>query len=350
MGGREGAWAGAATFQQEGSDRQTHLGGRGRWRKGEGCAIRPFMKKAFLAPLALLAIPAAQAQEAAETPPTPSEVIEAASAEDWRPIAPENLLVMTLGDGSQVFLELAPDFAPVHVENIRRLARAHWYDGISVNRVQDNYVVQWGDPAEEEADRKPLPEGIVEQPPAEYDFTLENEQFDRFGPVGDGGWYTVGSGYLDGWPVGADGGDAAWQTASLVHCYGMVGVGRGDNPDTGTGAELYTVIGHAPRHLDRNIALVGRIVEGIEHLSSLPRGTGALGFYEDPAQRAPIASVRLVSELPEGERPQFEVMRTDTDTFRSYVHARANRTGWFIRPAGAVDVCNVNLPIRRVAE
>jgi peptidylprolyl isomerase len=138
-------------------------------------------------------------------------------------------------------------------------------------------------------------------------------------------------------------GSLAW----LVHCYGMVGVGRGDNPDTGTGAELYTVIGHAPRHLDRNIALAGRIVEGIENLSSLPRGTGPLGFYETEEERTPIASVRLASELPEAERPRFEVMRTDTETFRRYVNARANRSGWFIRPAGAVDVCNVNLPIRR---
>ena len=309
------------------------------------------MKKALLAPFALLAIPAAQAQQAAETPPTPGEVVAAASAEDWRPIAPENLLVMTLGDGSQVFLELAPDFAPVHVENIRRLARAHWYDGISVNRVQDNYVVQWGDPAEEEADRKPLPESIVDQPPAEYE--LEPFALSALEIISQSG-YATGDGYVDGWPVGMtilvrpQRSPPQAHAASLVHCYGMVGVGRGDNPDTGAGAELYTVIGHAPRHLDRNIALVGRIVEGIEHLSSLPRGTGPLGFYEDPAQRVPIASVRLASELPEGERPQFEVMRTDTETFRNYVTARANRTGWFVRPAGAVDVCNVNLPIRRV--
>ncbi|MCA1749348.1 MAG: peptidylprolyl isomerase [Sphingomonadales bacterium] len=315
------------------------------------------MKKVVLAPLALLAIAAAQAQEPAATPPTPAEVIEAASAEDWRPIAPETLLVMTLGDGAQVFLELASDFAPVHVENIRKLARAHWYDGISVNRVQDNYVVQWGDPAEEEADRKPLPEGIVAQPPAEYSFAFpQNPSLSVRQGISPTS-YAAADLYIDGWPVGGgalrisdrDVGVAIEPTASLVHCYGMVGVGRGDNPDTGTGAELYTVIGHAPRHLDRNIALVGRIVEGIEHLSSLPRGTGPLGFYEDPAQRVPIESVRLASELPEGERPQFEVMRTDTETFRRYVMARANRTGWFVRPAGAVDVCNVNLPIRRAA-
>ncbi len=310
---------------------------------------------ALAAPLLLAAQPpeaAAPAQLHAETPPTPAEVIEAATQQDWRPIAPQNLLVMTLADGGQVFIELAPDFAPVHVENIRRLARAHWFDGIAVVRVQDNYVVQWGDPAEEEADRKPLPEGIVEQPPAEYalvttageegDIVLWHPRDYLFDAYAD--W----TAYEEGWPTSYDIADETRTLVrSLVHCYGMVGVGRGDNPDTGTGAELYTVIGHAPRHLDRNIALVGRVVEGIEHLSSLPRGTGPLGFYEDPAQRAGIAAVRLASELPEGERPAFEAMRTDTLTFRNYVEARANRGGWFIRPARAVDVCNVNLPIRR---
>ncbi len=79
----------------------------------------------------------------------------------------------------------------------------------------------------------------------------------------------------------------------------MVGVGRNVSPDTGTGAELYTVIGHAPRQLDRNIALVGRIIEGMENLSSLPRGKGELGFYADDEadKRVPILSVRLGNEI-----------------------------------------------------
>ncbi|GAA3255116.1 hypothetical protein GCM10020258_13330 [Sphingomonas yabuuchiae] len=42
----------------------------------------------------------------------------------------------------------------------------------------------------------------------------------------------------------------------------------------GVGAELYTIIGHSPRGLDRNIAVVGRVVDGMDALSTLPRGTG----------------------------------------------------------------------------
>ena len=134
-----------------------------------------------------------------------------------------------------------------------------------------------------------------------------------------------------------------------VHCYGMVGVGRNLSPDTGTGAELYTVIGHAPRHLDRNIALVGRVIEGMEHLSSLPRGTEALGFYATPEERTGIASIRLASELPAAEQPRFEYLSTESASFTRYADARANRRDpFFITPAGGADICNIPVPVRRV--
>ena len=133
-----------------------------------------------------------------------------------------------------------------------------------------------------------------------------------------------------------------------VHCYGTVGVGRGLSPDAGTGAELYTVIGHAPRHLDRNIAVVGRVIEGIEHLSTLPRGTEALGFYATPAERTPIAAIRLASELPAAEQPRFEFLSTESLAFADYTNARANRQDeFFIAPAGGADVCNIPVPVRR---
>ena len=134
-----------------------------------------------------------------------------------------------------------------------------------------------------------------------------------------------------------------------VHCYGMVGVGRNLSPDTGTGAELYTVIGHAPRHLDRNIALVGRVIEGIEHLSSLPRGTGALGFYETAEERTKITAIRLVSEMEVDPVPAYEYLSTESASFAKYADARANRRDpFFIKPAGGADICNIPVPVRRV--
>lgn len=134
-----------------------------------------------------------------------------------------------------------------------------------------------------------------------------------------------------------------------VHCYGMVGVGRDLSPNTGSGAELYVVIGHAPRHLDRNIALVGRVIEGIEHLSALPRGKGALGFYDlkQGDERTGIVSIRLGGEV--ADLPAYEYLSTESGSFSAYANARANRRdAFFIRPAGGADVCNVPVPVRRV--
>jgi peptidylprolyl isomerase len=83
-------------------------------------------------------------------------------------------------------------------------------------------------------------------------------------------------------------------------------------------------------------------------MSALPRGTEALGFYKEPSQHVPIASVRLASQLPEAERPQFQHMSTASADFGNYVRARANRRDdFFIRPAGGVDVCNAPVPVRR---
>jgi peptidylprolyl isomerase len=133
----------------------------------------------------------------------------------------------------------------------------------------------------------------------------------------------------------------------LAHCYAMVGAGRGNEIDSGTGAELYVVTGHAPRQLDRNIALVGRVIQGMELLSVLPRGTGPLGFYEQPAQRVPIVSVRIAADVPAAERAGLELMRTDTASFAALVEARRNRQDdWYKVPAGHIDLCNVPIPVR----
>ncbi len=144
------------------------------------------------------------------------------------------------------------------------------------------------------------------------------------------------------WPVAGEAG-RLW----LTHCYAMVGVGRDMPPDTGSGEELYAVNGQAPRQLDRNIALVGRVVDGMAFLSGLPRGSGALGFYTDPAQRLPIRSVRIAADLPAPQRPLVEVLDPASPAFAAMLAARANRRDpFFVRPAGATDLCNVPVPFR----
>jgi len=309
-----------------------------------------------LAALLGLALPV-QAQEETDAP-SPNQIVDEAPREEWVTIPPENLLVMTLApavDGSarKVVIQLMPaPFSQGWVANIRTLARAGWYDGITINRVQDNYVVQWGDPNYDNPEAKgavtPLPEGLRIMNEIDYISDEIGQALAMEDVAIDEDPYADTTFFHQGWPVGGDT-DGAWP----VHCYGMVGVGRGYSPDTGSGAELYTVIGHAPRHLDRNIALVGRIVEGMEHLSSLPRGSGALGFYtaEEADKRTPILTVRVASDLPESERPAFEYLSTGSDAFARYADARANRRDpFFIEPAGGADICNIPVPVRRVVD
>ncbi len=282
---------------------------------------------------------AAAALMSAAAPPAaraPSEIVAAAPANAWRAVSPEDLLVMELANGARVAIELAPRFAPVHVANIRALVRGRWFDGDAIVRVQDDYVVQWGgaDPA------RTTPVGIVRPAPAEYERPVAGL---AIAPLASRDAYAVRVGFADGWPVASDGA-RAW----LPHCYGMVGVGRDMPPDTGDGSELYAVIGHAPRHLDRNITVAGRVLEGMPALASLPRGTAALGFYANPTQRLAIRRAWIASNMDAASRPRFEVMRTDMPSFSDYADARANRRdAFFIRPAGGADLCNVPVPTRR---
>jgi peptidylprolyl isomerase len=287
-----------------------------------------------IAALALLPLIAAAPPPAKKL--TPTDIVAQMGDEAWRTIPPEDLLVMTLEGGARVVIQLAPDFAPVHVANIRKMATAGYWQGSTVYRVQDNYVSQWG---LGEAER-PLPDGVVKVPPHEY---WRPAQGMNFLAIKANDPYSKQAGFSGGWPVATykDG------TASQTHCYGAVGVARDLAPDTGSGSELYTIIGHAPRQLDRNIAIVGRVIEGIENLSSLPRGTEKMGFYAKGQVAKPIQSVQLASAMPADARPSFQYLDNMTVGFAHYVLVRMNRDDDFYRvPAGGADICNIPVPIR----
>jgi peptidylprolyl isomerase len=264
------------------------------------------------------------------------EVLAASSPADWRPLDPENTLYVEL-PGGRVVIELAPAFAPLHVANIKTLTRAGYFNGLSVIREQDNYVAQWGDPD----NRHPLPPGIGKVAP-EFDSAFPAHM--AFTRLPDGDVYAPEVGFSDGFPVARS---AALHKVWLAHCYGMVGVGRDLDAESGSGAEMYVVIGHAPRHLDRNVALVGRVLKGVELLSALPRGSAEMGFYTKAEKPLPIKSIRVAADVPPAERSNLEVIRTDTPTFTALVESRRNRPEEFFKvAAGSIDLCNVPVPVR----
>lgn len=300
--------------------------------------LAAFMLLRTVASACLLALVLPAAANAAYR--SPQQILDASPASAWRVLDPERTLYLEL-DGGRVIIELAPQFAPAHVGNIRTLAHERFWDGLSIYRSQDNFVVQFGDPdGETPAKAKSLGSAKTHLP-AEFERPSQGLDFQRL-PDSDG--WAAQVGFVDGFPVGRD---SASGKTWLAHCYGTLGAGRNNDEDSSIGAELYVVTGQSPRQLDRNITVVGRVVKGMELLSVIPRGPDPMGFYEDPAQRSPIRAIRLASEVPMPERTPLQLLRTDSQTFRDVAEARRNRKDDFYkRPAGHIDLCNVPLPVR----
>ncbi|HEX8956004.1 MAG TPA: peptidylprolyl isomerase [Burkholderiaceae bacterium] len=288
---------------------------------------------------ASLAAYAADSSKPLPKRPTVSDVIKASKPADWRELDPQNTIYVELPAG-RIVIELAPMYAPNTVANIKALVREHYFDGLAVMRAQDNYVAQWGDPTEKKQFK------AEKKVKAEFDVAIAKDM--PFTELPDADTYAPLTGYSNGLPAARD--PQAGRTW-LTHCYGMVGVGRDNDPDSGAGTDLYVVIGHAPRALDRNVTLVGRVMQGIELLSTLPRGTGQLGFYEKREQMVPIKTIRLAADVPETERSHLEILRTDTPTFEAVINAARFRGGdWFKNSPDHVEVCNVMVPVRKKDE
>jgi peptidylprolyl isomerase len=286
----------------------------------------------MLSPLPALAADAPAKYRSAQ------EILAASPDSDWHAPAADNLLYMDL-DGGRVIIELAPGFAPEHAGNIRTLAREGFWNGTSIYRSQDNFVVQFGDAdADDPARARPLGSARTHLP-AEFQRPARGLAFTAL-PDRDG--WAAKTGFVGDFAVASDG-EHSW----LAHCYGAVGAGRNNDEDSSIGAELYVVTGQSPRQLDRNITLVGRVLKGMELLSTIKRGPEPMGFYEDTAQRTPIRSIRLASAVPAAERTPLRVLRTDSRTFADMVEARRNRRDDFYkRAAGHIDLCNIPLPVR----
>lgn len=257
-----------------------------------------------------------------------------AAADRWRTVDPNNLLVIQLPQG-RVLIELAEDFAPRTLANFRRLIRSDYFAKAAINRVDHYYVAQWAaiDPQENAYAAKPIA--------PEFTVPIAGR---HIRPLPDGDVYAPAVGFYRSWPVAFDPiGGQMW----LPHCYGMVGVGRNNDPTSGNGRAPYIVISTPPRELDRNVTLVGRVLEGMELIGALKRGAGPMGSIAAANDRTPILAIKVARDLPRNARPHVEVLDTDSDAFdRALDRQRSPESAWFVEGSAKIDICRVTIHVR----
>lgn len=256
----------------------------------------------------------------------------AAAAEDeWRVTDPDNTVVMTLDTGV-VIIELNPAFAPATVAQFKRLLTEEFYDGLGFYRVIDGFVAQGGDASDiGEQSAEPMIE-------AEFERRWSDDL--RFTPVQNPDLYAPETGFIDGFAVGRDSeSNKVW----LTHCPGTVAMARGNEPNSSL-TDFYIVTGQAPRYLDRNLTIFGRVVFGMEYVQSIKRGPAAKGgIIEDATDQSIMRTVRLAADIPVAERPQVLVRNSSSTAFAAMLEARRHRVAEFFhhKPPPVLDVCQV---------
>jgi len=245
---------------------------------------------------------------------------------------PGNTVVLQLDDGP-IVIELNPRFAPATSAQFKRLVRDGFYDGLSFYRVIDGFVAQAGDGSD-------MAEDPNAEPSIKAEFDLDGSDDLPFVVVQAPDLFAPETGFVDGFPAARDlDADKIW----LTHCPGAVGMARNDDPDSGS-TDFYIVIGQAPRYLDRNITVFGRVVFGMDVAQRILRGPPEEGgMIDDATESTLIRSAQLMSDLPADERLTVAVADTSSQEFESMLDGRRQRTAeWFIStPPAALDVCQV---------
>lgn len=251
----------------------------------------------------------------------------------WRQVDAENLVFVELLDGRFV-MELNPRFAPKTVEQFRQLVLSRFYDGLSFYRVIDGFVAQGGDGSDLGA-LSDIPE--IE---AEFEIDWNDEEEIPFISAQEPDLFADETGFIDAFPVARD---LKKNQLWLSHCPGMVAMARNDDINSSR-TDFYIVIGQAPRYLDRNMNVFGRVIDGMEVVQRIHRGPqNANGIISIDTDRSRIRSMRLGSELPEDEQLKALVMASDSKPFRKMLDDRRKRKQKFFhnQPPPVLDICQI---------
>ncbi|VAV96094.1 Peptidyl-prolyl cis-trans isomerase [hydrothermal vent metagenome] len=280
---------------------------------------------------AMVGATAANAMDDPVEPLTPARIIETAPESVWRKVDPENTVYMDLPAGL-VIIELRPDVAPGHVKQIKTLVRNGFYNGLSFHRVIEGFMAQGGDPLGTGAGGSDLPDLKAE-------FSRDTSDTDEFVEIGRDR-IAPRVGFIDGMPFGAQPEALrAFKTDRHVdlwplHCPGVMSMARTGDPNSAN-SQFFLMIGDARLNLDRRYSAWGWIVDGFEASRRIARG-------EPPTRPTPIMRVRIAADVPDADRREVEVMRTDSETFMRYIKARGD-----VDETGSVkNICEIKIPAR----
>jgi peptidylprolyl isomerase len=268
------------------------------------------MKIALGLAAAILVTTTAGAAEKASKPAVQSAPPPAPGPSDWRAIDAANALVIQTNKGV-IYVELTPVAAPAAAERLKKLARAHFYDGLNFFRVIDDFMAQTGDPKNDSSGRSEEP-----NLPAEFVF--------RMGP--DAAFSMVDNptgmeeGFIGALPVVRQ--PAAMSALTIdakvegygLFCSGILGMARSGDPSSGN--SQFFLMRQANQSLNRSYTPVGRVVVGEDVVRSIKTGEPVA------APRDVMTKVYVLGDLPEAQRPKVRVI----DTRSNYFHALAVRT------------------------
>lgn len=253
----------------------------------------------------------------------------------WQRLDQQHLLYLNTDQGSLVIL-LAPQFAPNTVAQVRQLVQSGFYTNTTFYRVIDNFVAQFG---VMQAKRSAWPE--AKAVPAEFSWPLR--QSDTYLQAQKPELFADETGFNHHFAVARSNGQE-W----LVHCPGVVSLARSSDPNSGT-TEIAIMMGQAPRHLDRNMNIFGKVVWGSEVLNRLARAlAGEGGGIADEARRSVIQSAYLGSDLAPEQQLPLELLDYKSAEFAQFLQSKRVRDDAFFveKGNGALDVCSIDVPVR----